>query len=137
MLSRFSAARSDAADRRALSGIEGAGEYGIGRFFSRRSDHVIHTTGCVWRVWTIADREPVSFRCKPENSGRMPSLSKLAIPRLCRDGDAGSGECGERRKDCRRYSRTGSYSAGGRSEEHTSELQSHSDLVCRLLLEKK
>src|SRR5438034_5072339 len=29
------------------------------------------------------------------------------------------------------------YSFGMRSEEHTSELQSHSDLVCRLLLEKK
>src|SRR5947207_3753246 len=27
--------------------------------------------------------------------------------------------------------------AAERSEEHTSELQSHSDLVCRLLLEKK
>src|SRR5438132_6925060 len=27
--------------------------------------------------------------------------------------------------------------AQGRSEEHTSELQSHSDIVCRLLLEKK
>src|SRR5438034_4364977 len=27
--------------------------------------------------------------------------------------------------------------AAARSEEHTSELQSHSDLVCRLLLEKK
>src|SRR5438034_1827709 len=27
--------------------------------------------------------------------------------------------------------------SGARSEEHTSELQSHSDLVCRLLLEKK
>src|SRR2546428_8580527 len=27
--------------------------------------------------------------------------------------------------------------ATGRSEEHTSELQSRSDLVCRLLLEKK
>src|SRR5690242_21478869 len=26
---------------------------------------------------------------------------------------------------------------GGRSEEHTSELQSHVNLVCRLLLEKK
>src|SRR5437667_4464942 len=26
---------------------------------------------------------------------------------------------------------------GWRSEEHTSELQSHHDLVCRLLLEKK
>src|SRR5260221_7912464 len=31
----------------------------------------------------------------------------------------------------------GSASAHQRSEEHTSELQSHSDLVCRLLLEKK
>src|SRR5260221_9802095 len=29
------------------------------------------------------------------------------------------------------------YWGEGRSEEHTSELQSHSDLVCRLLLEKK
>src|SRR2546430_3171533 len=28
-------------------------------------------------------------------------------------------------------------SAGDRSEEHTSELQSQSNLVCRLLLEKK
>src|SRR5260221_4233115 len=28
-------------------------------------------------------------------------------------------------------------STNSRSEEHTSELQSHSDLVCRLLLEKK
>src|SRR5438034_7056236 len=33
----------------------------------------------------------------------------------------------------------GSFKPGAirRSEEHTSELQSHSDLVCRLLLEKK
>src|SRR5438034_6482824 len=29
------------------------------------------------------------------------------------------------------------HGVGQRSEEHTSELQSHSDLVCRLLLEKK
>src|SRR6267378_403840 len=29
------------------------------------------------------------------------------------------------------------YSASTRSEEHTSELQSRRDLVCRLLLEKK
>src|SRR5436190_17343880 len=35
---------------------------------------------------------------------------------------------------CRSRSSAGSAS---RSEEHTSELQSHSDLVCRLLLEKK
>src|SRR5438034_6072924 len=31
----------------------------------------------------------------------------------------------------------GVVSFADRSEEHTSELQSHSDLVCRLLLEKK
>src|SRR5476649_29282 len=29
------------------------------------------------------------------------------------------------------------FDIASRSEEHTSELQSHSDLVCRLLLEKK
>src|SRR5438034_1673599 len=31
----------------------------------------------------------------------------------------------------------GMWVSPARSEEHTSELQSHSDLVCRLLLEKK
>src|SRR5688572_31517343 len=36
----------------------------------------------------------------------------------------------------RRPSTSGPHS-GGRSEEHTSELQSQSNLVCRLLLEKK
>src|SRR5688572_31906425 len=34
-----------------------------------------------------------------------------------------------------RWSRT--WELSGRSEEHTSELQSQSNLVCRLLLEKK
>src|SRR3712207_8812016 len=33
--------------------------------------------------------------------------------------------------------RCGRFAAGGRSEEHTSELQSRQYLVCRLLLEKK
>src|SRR6266540_5522378 len=32
---------------------------------------------------------------------------------------------------------SGAPAAAARSEEHTSELQSHHDLVCRLLLEKK
>src|SRR5438034_4960511 len=35
------------------------------------------------------------------------------------------------------FHRASNYSCLLRSEEHTSELQSHSDLVCRLLLEKK
>src|SRR3712207_7529844 len=41
-------------------------------------------------------------------------------------GDASSGRGGRR-----------SLSSAGRSEEHTSELQSRQYLVCRLLLEKK
>src|SRR3712207_7951039 len=32
---------------------------------------------------------------------------------------------------------SGTWTVGGRSEEHTSELQSRQYLVCRLLLEKK
>src|SRR2546430_9056191 len=36
-----------------------------------------------------------------------------------------------------RFSRASEYGRVVRSEEHTSELQSQSNLVCRLLLEKK
>src|SRR5947207_6070623 len=35
------------------------------------------------------------------------------------------------------FSKSNVARTSARSEEHTSELQSHSDLVCRLLLEKK
>src|SRR5438132_5626205 len=41
------------------------------------------------------------------------------------------------RARARRAAPRGRARARTRSEEHTSELQSHSDLVCRLLLEKK
>src|SRR5438034_7537665 len=75
---------------------------------------------------------------------------------LCSVSDVGNGSSeATRTLSARRFvwmiSRTPSsgscplVSAGGlrmvsgcpRSEEHTSELQSHSDIVCRLLLEKK
>src|SRR5260370_6769460 len=40
--------------------------------------------------------------------------------------------------DYDKFDRRPGYRSGGkRSEEHTSELQSHLNLVCRLLLEKK
>src|SRR5690242_21384466 len=48
------------------------------------------------------------------------------------DGD-GAGQ----RADERDLRRTQGRQIGLRSEEHTSELQSHVNLVCRLLLEKK
>src|SRR5438034_6437837 len=48
----------------------------------------------------------------------------------CRSGRCWSSPCRCRRRWDAEFS-------PARSEEHTSELQSHSDLVCRLLLEKK
>src|SRR5438132_10824402 len=57
-------------------------------------------------------------------------------------GDAGGTSASEpaiRRRDHEigERARVAVRTAAERSEEHTSELQSHSDLVCRLLLEKK
>src|SRR5260221_10794550 len=51
-----------------------------------------------------------------------------ALPISCARPAVGPGSGRRRCRPARRH---------GRSEEHTSELQSHSDLVCRLLLEKK
>src|SRR2546421_8709848 len=56
--------------------------------------------------------------------GATPSGGAAAIGRFGDHGDGGG-------------VRAGAQSQSGRSEEHTSELQSRSDLVCRLLLEKK
>src|SRR5437773_3770223 len=68
------------------------------------------------------------------------SAGRCACRRECRRATAGrrlrTARQGMARRDRRvRYSPTSSLT--GRSEEHTSELQSHHDLVCRLLLEKK
>src|SRR5438034_11732817 len=64
----------------------------------------------------------------------LPILHRCAGPGRLRRRveDQGAGARAVRRR------RSG-HPVGGceRSEEHTSELQSHSDLVCRLLLEKK
>src|SRR5476649_3109528 len=45
--------------------------------------------------------------------------------------------CGNAIRCLAKSPRAKSVRGESRSEEHTSELQSHSDLVCRLLLEKK
>src|SRR5688572_32465180 len=56
-----------------------------------------------------------------------------ALPILRRRPGLPPGRPGGRRTGERRAARR----RAGRSEEHTSELQSQSNLVCRLLLEKK
>src|SRR5438034_7400918 len=70
----------------------------------------------------------------------LPIWSRAAPPRA----RGGRRSRSRRRPSCRGGPRSRSSSRGSsrpwtspRSEEHTSELQSHSDLVCRLLLEKK
>src|SRR2546427_12821249 len=52
---------------------------------------------------------------------------------------AGNSPCGliYRTTTISRYTSTEAIAGPARSEEHTSELQSQSNLVCRLLLEKK
>src|SRR2546427_9207728 len=47
------------------------------------------------------------------------------------------GAADARREDVAEIRKAADRAAGLRSEEHTSELQSQSNLVCRLLLEKK
>src|SRR5688572_32629562 len=73
------------------------------------------------------------FRSSSGPKGRTGSAGSIPATRgdsgtVARAG--GSGGCGARRG-------RGAGTRGGRSEEHTSELQSQSNLVCRLLLEKK
>src|SRR5437588_2127917 len=71
---------------------------------------------------------------------RPPRSTLFPYTTLFRSGvvgpiDAGGlTRCGHPGVDAARVARC---DADARSEEHTSELQSHSDLVCRLLLEKK
>src|SRR5260370_10638927 len=50
---------------------------------------------------------------------------------------AGQGRCRRSRGSARLPDRVMAVDGAARSEEHTSELQSHLNLVCRLLLEKK
>src|SRR2546428_2767219 len=52
----------------------------------------------------------------------------------CRE--ASDGDAGEPKPRCKHLGHEQQH-ARDRSEEHTSELQSRSDIVCRLLLEKK
>src|SRR5438034_2676654 len=73
----------------------------------------------------------------------LPILILHQVDRFGEDdhlGEGGARVCRARRQlAARDYggSQGGRHVQDARSEEHTSELQSHSDLVCRLLLEKK
>src|SRR5262249_31893830 len=71
--------------------------------------------------------------------GRLPLLAAAASQRVCWPPDRPAGRRGERRPGQQCGTAPAADRAGrcARSEEHTSELQSLTNLVCRLLLEKK
>src|SRR5947207_9420709 len=77
------------------------------------------------------------FRSERSQYGRTRRLSHFNRDRASwRDQRSESyGRIGWSRHQCHVY--RDDCADSFRSEEHTSELQSHSDLVCRLLLEKK
>src|SRR5260221_4518002 len=88
-------------------------------------------------IYTLSlhDALPICAGCR---CGRTAARSRDGSPSRC----AAPGMRRVRPRDRagqapRNARRSHSVARPGRSEEHTSELQSHSDLVCRLLLEKK
>src|SRR2546427_8744358 len=73
-------------------------------------------------------------------SGRFQDRTDVSVRHAAKAGTAGT--YGRERRGSpaqpgRRAARPDPDGRGHRSEEHTSELQSQSNLVCRLLLEKK
>src|SRR5260221_6836133 len=66
---------------------------------------------------------------------RPPRSTLFPYTTLFRSRSAGVCACAN--SCCALSTRESNSFISTRSEEHTSELQSHSDLVCRLLLEKK
>src|SRR5205085_10667947 len=73
---------------------------------------------------------------RPPTSTLFPYNDALPISRFQRVGD-GALARGFHPRDGHAVNEIFHGSEQGRSEEHTSELQSQSNLVCRLLLEKK
>src|SRR5437588_1756492 len=70
------------------------------------------------------------FRSRPSSSAKLPTKTPVAARTRTRCSLAS-------KVPVKRLTRNWRIGYVFRSEEHTSELQSHSDLVCRLLLEKK
>src|SRR5260370_9821915 len=78
---------------------------------------------------------------RPPRSTLFPYTTLFRSPRGLQRNSAAAAQCGSRLEFERahRKARRSVVRTPGeiRSEEHTSELQSHLNLVCRLLLEKK
>src|SRR5260370_28604202 len=82
-----------------------------------------------------APPRPLKVLLHDDESAPIPAIDVVERERQVRSGpDGAAAGGGHPGADGAAHS---AVAAGHRSEEHTSELQSHLNLVCRLLLEKK
>src|SRR5207253_7234895 len=94
-----------------------------------RDGHVTGVQTCALPIWAVVLAAGHGGVGRGAQDGQRAHRRVLAEqPRVEERGDRGrvAGQLGG-----------GQAGVGGRSEEHTSELQSRGHLVCRLLLEKK
>src|SRR5207302_3241830 len=97
-------------------------------------DWVIAWDHVAQRAWVISTGIPERGKAQEHRAARRLAVVKDRLARL------GAGELPARQKDTVAAGappRPARRSAAPRSEEHTSELQSRENLVCRLLPEKK
>src|SRR5438034_6905754 len=90
-------------------------------------------------VLTIPTRRtPKRSSSSPEGSWSIAYVQLYALERYPNITAEIPNEASSASRETERFTRCArSFVWNFRSEEHTSELQSHSDLVCRLLLERK
>src|SRR5699024_3432651 len=81
-------------------------------------------------------RMPEAMRCEILGVVRVPSLERVVMLSIAQTNSLPRGRIGTA-GDRQAVSLLEALDRLDRSEEHTSELQSRFDLVCRLLLEKK
>src|SRR5699024_12216971 len=106
--------------------------------FSSYTSFVLHVsaTTLIYPL-SLHDALPISRRLPPWRRRRW-SLCRAFQTSLSQHGRREASTClMSPLPAARAAARRLSFEGNGRSEEHTSELQSRFDLVCRLLLEKK
>src|SRR5207302_11335642 len=88
-----------------------------------------HTDAPAIHPLSLHDALPISHRYTPRNTWKVDDRRSAARPSAYRAGAQDPAESGSASNQ--------RHPQDLRSEEHTSELQSRENLVCRLLLEKK
>src|SRR5437773_4454604 len=118
-----------------LSGAAAAAGLGFPAVLEAQSKELV-MLGLWSFTGAFADVGPVLDRgMKMALDERGMKIQGRAIKYITRDDETKAGSATRRAEEA--IDAEGAKYIIGRSEEHTSELQSHHDLVCRLLLEKK